>query len=129
MAYESANDDKRPHNGHAEPHELEERLEHTPAEIEERLAEVGRKLTPGEIHADRRTHGPGPLGTGRAEQLKEAPLPAAATAVGAGWATKQAASITAALARRPLPVLLTAAGVAWFMMAPDTDDEDFDEWR
>jgi hypothetical protein len=135
MAYESANDHtKRPHNGHAEPHELEERLEHTRAEIDDTLAQIERKLTPGEILDETieylRYHGPGPFVTELAEQLKERPIPAALTAVGAAWATKQAASVAAALARKPLPVVLTAVGVAWFMMAADAgDDEDFDTWR
>ena len=133
MAYESASDHTK-HNGHAEPKELEERLEHTRAEIDDTLAQIERKLTPGEILDETieylRYHGPGPFVTELAEQLKERPLPAALSVVGAAWATKQAASIAVTLARRPLPVVLTAVGVAWFMMAADAgDDEDFDTWR
>src|SRR5689334_21182542 len=107
MAYDAANyySKRQQHNGGAEPKELEERLEHTRAEIDDTLAEIERKLTPGEILDEAieylRLHGPGPFVTEFAEQLKERALPAALSAVGAAWATKQAASIAATLARKP----------------------------
>ena len=120
MAYESGYDRKHGHNGSGrEPRELEAKLEHTRAEIDETLAAIEHKLTPGELVDEAidylRHHGPGEFVSNLAEQWKERPLPAALSAVGAAWATKKAANVSVALARKPLPTALPALGVAWFM--------------
>jgi hypothetical protein len=120
------------HNGSGNPEQLEAKLEHTRAEIDETLAAIEHKLTPGELLDETidylQHHGPGEFISNVAEQLREKPLPAALTAVGAAWATKRAAQLALALARRPIPTALTAVGVMWFMMEPRDADYDESEW-
>ena len=110
MAFETTNDVRKQTNGASHPEDLEARLEHTRTEIDDTLAALERKLSPGELLDETLDylshHGPGEVITQLARELKERPLPAALSAVGAAWMTKQSASLAVALARKPLPTAL-----------------------